>query len=153
MSIKSYSLTGSFPYKMDAKCRVSIPGDWRSQIGNGELKLLQSHNEKLPTLRVLTQSEFEKMQSEVKESDLTPAKKRFLLGALFERCHKAYINEQGKLTIPKALLDHPGLVAGETLQLCGRGDYIEILNEQNHKKLYAATQATIDELDADFGFF
>lgn len=153
MSIKSYSLTGSFPYKMDAKCRVSIPGDWRSQIGNGELQLLQSSNEKLPTLRVLTQSEFEKMQGEVEESGLTPAKKRAILGALFERCHKTYINEQGKLSIPKALLEHPGLVAGKSLQLCGRGSYIEILNEANHKKLYAATQATIEEIDEDFGFF
>ena len=153
MSIKSYSLTGSFPYKMDAKCRVSIPGDWRSQIGNGELQLLQSSNEKLPTLRVLTQSEFEKMQSEVEESDLTPAKKRAILGALFERCNKTYINEQGKLCVPKSLLQHPGLKAGEPLQLCGRGDYIEILNEGNYKKLRAATEATIEEIDEDFGFF
>lgn len=153
MSTKKYKLTGSFPYKMDAKCRVSIPGDWRSQIGNGELQLLQSSNEKLPTLRVLTVFEFEKMQSEVEESALTPAKKRAILGALFERCHKTFINEQGKLTIPKALLDHPGLVAGESLQLCGRGDYIEILNEENHKKLSAATQSTIDEIDEEFGFF
>jgi len=153
MSIKNYSLTGSFPYKMDAKCRVSIPGDWRNQIGNGELQLLQSSNEKLPTLRVLTQFEFEKMQSEVDESDLTPAKKRAILGALFERCNKTYINEQGKLSIPKALLNHPGLEASGALQLCGRGDYIEILNEGNYKKLRAATEATIDEIDEDFGFF
>lgn len=153
MSIASYSLTGFFPYKMDAKGRVSIPADWRSQIGNSELQLLQSSNEKLPTLRVLTVCEFKKMQEEVKQSDLTPAKKRAILGALFERCHKTYINEQGKLSIPKILLDHPGLVAGETLQLCGRGDYIEILNEANHKKLRAATQPTIEEIDEQFGFF
>lgn len=153
MSIKKYRLTGSYPYKMDVKCRVSIPGDWRSQIGNGELQLLQSSNEKLPTLRVLTVCEFEKMQSEVEESDLTPAKKRAILGALFERCNKTYINEQGKLCIPKALLDHPGLVAGEPLQLCGRGDYIEILNEANHVKLRSANQPKIDEIDVDFGFF
>ena len=153
MSIKSYSLTGSFPYKMDAKCRVSIPGDWRSKIGNGELQLLQSSNEKLPTLLFLMKSEFEKMQSEVEESDLTPAKKRAILGALFERCNKTYINEQGKLCVPKSLLQHPGLKAGEPLQLCGRGDYIEILNEGNYKKLRAATEATIEEIDEDFGFF
>jgi len=153
MSISNYSLTGSFPYKMDAKCRVSIPGDWRSQIGNGELQLLQSSNEKLPTLRVLTQSEFENMQAEVHESALTPAKKRAILGALFERCHKTSINEQGKLSVPKVLLDHPGLAAGEGLQLCGRGDYIEILNEKNYQKLRAATQPALDEIDKDFGFF
>lgn len=153
MSISNYSLTGSFPYKMDAKCRVSIPGEWRSQIADGELQLLQSSNEKLPTLRVLTKDEFENMQREVHESALTPAKKRAILGALFERCHKTHINEQGKLSVPKALLEHPGLVAGETLQLCGRGDYIEILNEKNYLKLRAATQPELDELDEEFGFF
>ena len=153
MSIKSYRLTGSSPYKMDAKCRVSIPGDWRNQIGNEELQLLQSSNEGVPTLRVLTEFEFEKMQSEVEQSDLTPAEKRAILGALFERCHKAFINEQGKLNVPRALLDHPGLEAGGALQLCGRGDYIEILNEENYSKLRAATQSAIEKLDSRFGFF
>ncbi|BDS08416.1 hypothetical protein NT6N_34560 [Oceaniferula spumae] len=153
MDTKSYKLGGFYPYKMDAKCRVSVPSDWRAQIGNGELQLLQSSNEKLPTLRVLTENEFEKMQNEVESSDLKPAQKRAYLGAFFERCTKTHINDQGKLSIPKALLDHPGLVAGESLVLCGRGGYIEILNEDNYQKLCTAREATIEDLDADFGFF
>ena len=153
MSAKSYSLGGFYPYKMDAKCRVSIPSDWREEIAGGVLRLLVSHNEKLPTLKVLTESEFERMQGEVKESELSPAKKRVILGALFERSTKAHINEQGKLVIPKALLEHPHLVPGEGLVLCGRGDFIEILNEDNHQKLCAAREATLTELDEDFGFF
>ena len=76
-----------------------------------------------------------------------------MLGTLFERCTKTHINEQGKLSVPKALLDHPGLKPGEGLVLCGRGGYIEILNEDNYKKLCIARQSTIEELDVDFGIF
>lgn len=154
MSTRSHSLGGFYPYKMDAKCRVSIPTDWRAEIANGVLRLLVSHNEKLPTLKVLTESEFERMQQDINDSErLTPAQKRTMLGTLFERSTKAHINEQGKLSIPKAQLDHPGLVPGEGLVLCGRGDFFEILNEDNYQKLKAAREATLEELDADFQFF
>ncbi|MGJ8676480.1 MAG: division/cell wall cluster transcriptional repressor MraZ [Akkermansiaceae bacterium] len=153
MSAKSYSLGGFYPYKMDAKCRVSMPADWRDEIGAETLRLLVSHNEKLPTLKVLTESEFERMQQEVNDSAMTPAKKRAMLGALFERTTKTHVNDQGKLVIPKAQLEHPQLKPGEALVLCGRGDFIEILNEENHQKLCAAREATLAELDEDFGFF
>lgn len=153
MSVKNYSLGGFYPYKMDAKCRVSIPSDWRAEIAGSVLRLMISHNEKLPTLKVLTETEFDRMQQEVNDSDLTPAKKRVILGALFERCTKTHINEQGKLVIPKAQLEHPGIIPGEALVLCGRGGFIEILNEDNHQKLCAAREATLAELDEDFGFF
>lgn len=153
MSTTSHNLLGFFPYKMDAKGRVSIPGDWRAEIANGMLLLLLSSNEKLPTLRVLTESEFEKMKKEVDDSDLSPADKRKMLGALSERCTKTSINDQGKLSIPKNLLSHPGLEYGESLGLCGRGDYIEILNEENYQKLRSTQEPVIEALDANFGFF
>ena len=153
MNTKNHSLGGFYPYKMDAKCRVSIPADWRAEIEGSTLRLMVSHNEGLPTLKVLTEPEFERMQEEVNVSELTPAKKRIILGALFERSVKTHINDQGKLVIPKAQLDHPGIVPGQPLVLCGRGGFIEILNEENHEKLRAAREATLAELDEDFGFF
>jgi len=64
------------------------------------------------------------------------------------------MNEQGKLSIPKALLDHPGLIPGEGLVLVGRGDFIEILNEENHRQLRAAHEASIiADANEEFGFF
>lgn len=154
MSTKSHSIGGNYPYKMDAKCRVSIPSDWRSEIDNGVLHLMVSSNEKFPTLRVLTEAEFEKMQQEVNDSERSPAEKRSIIGIIFERCTRTRINEQGKLSIPKALLDHPGLVPGDGLVLCGRGNFIEILNEENHQKLRAAQDAKIiGDINDEFGFF
>ena len=154
MSSPSHSLGGFFPYKMDAKCRVSIPSDWRTEIANGVLRLLVAHDEKIPTLKVLTESEFEKMQRDINDSEsMTPAQKRTMLGALFERSTKTHINEQGKLSIPKAQLDHPGLTPGDGLVLCGRGNYFVIFNEENYSKLNAAREATLESLDADFQFF
>ena len=154
MNITSHDLGGLYPYKMDAKCRVSVPGDWRAEIGSQVLRLLVSHNEKVPTLKVLTEYEFQGMCKDVNDSEkLTPRQKRTMLGTLFEKCTKAHINEQGKLSIPKAQLDHPGLTPGEGLLLCGRGGYFEILNEDNYQKLIIAREGTVAELDEDFGFF
>ncbi len=154
MSTTSHSLGGFYPYKMDAKCRVSIPSDWRAEIANSVLRLLVAHDEKVPTLKVLTESEFEKMQRDINDSErLNPAQKRTMLGALFERSTKTHMNEQGKLSIPKAQLDHPGLTPGDGLVLCGRGNYFVIFNEENYGKLEAARKSTLEELDAEFQFF
>ncbi|MCP5535332.1 MAG: hypothetical protein H7A51_03755 [Akkermansiaceae bacterium] len=139
---------------MDTKCRVSIPSEWRSEIANSVLRLMVSSNEGFPTLRVLTEAEFEKMQQEVHDSQRSPADKRNIIGIIFERCTQARVNDQGKLTIPKALLDHPGLVPGDGLVLCGRGNFIEILNEENHQKLRGAhDEKIVEDYNAEFGFF
>ena len=154
MSTKSHSLGGGYPYKMDAKGRVSIPSDWRAELSNSVLRLLVSHNEKIPTLKVLTDSKFEKMQQDINDSEsMTPAQKQIMIGTLFEKCVNTHINDQGKLSVPKAQLDHPGLVPGEGLVLCGRGDYFEIFNEENHQRLEAARKATLERLDVEFQFF
>ncbi len=154
MSTPIPNIGGFYPYKMDAKCRVSIPSDWRAEMENTLLRLLVSHNEGVPTLRVLTEFEFDKIYRDFNESEkLTPAQKRTMIGTLYERCTKTQINEQGKLSIPKSLLDHPGLKPGEGLMLCGRGSYIEILNEENYNKLDLARKKTIEELNEDFGVF
>lgn len=159
MSTKSYSLGGEYSYKMDAKCRVSIPSDWRAEIGNDVLRLMVSNNHvsetlKIPTLRVLGDAEFESMQKLVHENEkLTTPQKRFVISNLFKKCTKTHINEQGKLSIPKGLLEHPGLVAGATLMLCGSGGYIEILNQDNYDKLEKAITPSLEALDVEFGFF
>ena len=152
MSIESHSLVGAYPYKMDAKCRVSIPVDWRAQMGNGLLRLMVSSNENQPTLRVLTECEFKKMLDEIEDLDWTPGKKRKARGIVFARIVKTHLNEQGKLSIPKQLCERPGLVAGEGLYLVGQGDYIEILNEENYLKVNAAWESVEDEM-SDLGFF
>ncbi|NWK56298.1 hypothetical protein HW115_11805 [Verrucomicrobiaceae bacterium N1E253] len=139
---------------MDAKCRVSIPSDWRMEIGGGVLRLLVSHNEKLPCLKVLTVAEFEKMQHDINtDEDMSAAERRLMIGMLFERCTKTQINEQGKLSIPKALLEHPEVNTGEEIALCGRGNYFEILSLENHKQLTAVSTERMAALNEKLGIF
>ncbi len=153
MSIEGHDLGGFFPHKMDAKCRVSIPSEWRSEMSNQVLRFMQSKNEGLPTLRLLTEIEFRRMLQDIEDrQDWTPAKRRKARGMVFERCVKANINDQGKLSIPKQLCERPGLEAGEVLCLVGRGDYVEILNEENYQKLKIETESFEDELD-ELGIF
>lgn len=154
MSTENYSLGGFYAHKVDAKSRVSIPSDWRMEIGVGVLRLLVSHNEKLPCLKVLTVAEFEKMQHDINtDEDMSAAERRLMVGMLFERCTKTQINEQGKLSIPKALLEHPGSATGEEIALCGRGNYFEILSLGNHEKLTAVSTERMAALNEKLGIF
>jgi len=152
MSIEGHNLGGFFPYKMDAKCRVSVPSEWRMEIGNEALRFFQSSNEGVPTLRLLTEVEFRQILQDIEDRDWTPAKRRKARGLVFERCVKASINDQGKLSVPKTLCERPGLVGGEVIYLIGRGDYIEILNEENYKKVKVSDEAFEEELD-ELGIF
>lgn len=152
MSIGSYSLGGVYPYKMDAKCRVSIPVDWRGEIGGGLLRLLEASNEDQPIIKVLTESEFERILNDIEAREWSPAQKRKARGIVFERIVKTHLNDQGKLSIPKQFCERPGLVAGKGLYLVGRGDYIEISNEESHLKIKAASESFEEEM-SELGIF
>jgi len=153
MGIKGHNLIGAFPYKMDAKCRVSIPGDWRRELDKEELFLLQSSYENVPTLRVLTETEFGNILQQIEESGMTVAKKRIARGLVFEKCVKAKLNDQGKLSVPKNICDHPGIQASNGLVLVGRGDYVEIFNEENYEKVQEAQEKFVEDEMADLGIF
>lgn len=118
------------------------------------MRLLVSHNESLPCLKVLTVAAFEQMQEDINSDEgMSAAERRLVSGMFFERCTKTQINEQGKLSVPKALLEHPAINTGEELALCGRGDYFEIISLENHKKLAAVSADRLAALNEKLGIF
>ena len=129
-----HALEGVFEHKMDTKCRVSVPADWRVTAGNGYLRLLQSSSYELKVLRVLTEEEYQNMLQEVeKRDDLSFSMKKKVLGRLHSQILKTSLNPQGKLLIPKAWCEVPGLNSEEHVVLVGRGSYFEIFSPENVK--------------------
>ena len=83
MTTYEHTLEGVYEHKMDPKCRVSVPSDWRVTAGSGTLRLMRSNAYKLPTLRVLTEQEFATILEEIQNrSDWTPAQRRMMSGKL-----------------------------------------------------------------------
>jgi len=154
MSRSEQALEGNYEHKLDPKNRVAVPADWRQTAGSGDLRLLQSSKFEVKTLRVLTEREYEDMQRTVDEMEnWSPADKKHMKGKLHSRCLKTTISDQGKLLIPKAWCAMPGLEAGGSVKLVGRGTYFEIFNLENYQLMQEREDAHTEKLNAEVGFF
>jgi len=148
------ALEGEFEHKMDTKCRVSVPADWRITAGNGYLRLLQSSSYKLNVLRVLTEEEYLNYLQEVESrDDLSFNAKKMVLGRLHRQILKTTLNPQGKLLIPKAWCESPGLKSEGSVMLVGRGSYFEIYSPENYEEMLVREEAETAALNEGLGFF
>ncbi len=154
MSQNEHALQGDYEHKLDPKNRVSVPADWRQLAGNGTLRLLQSSKYKVQTLRVLTDCEYDDMLRTVDGMEhWSPAEKKNMKGKLHSRCQKTSMSDQGKLLIPKAWCERPGLESGGAVKLVGRGTYFEILSPANHKIMKEREDAETARLNEEVAFF
>ncbi len=141
---------GYSAYKMDPKCRVSIPASWRPDSGEA-LYLLVSKAHELPVIKVLNQEAYRLKVEQVKASDWTVAKKTAALGRLAHLCRTASVNDQGKLLVPKELSESVGISAESDVVLVGRGVNFEIYSKANHEAVLAI-ESVFDE-DDELGIF
>ena len=154
MNQSEHALQGANEYKLDPKCRVSVPSDWRNYLGSGQLRLMQSKCYKLKTLRVVTQEEYESMLEDVdKLEGVSRAKKKDYLGKLHSRIMKISMSEQGKISVPKAWCERPGLEPGGAVWLVGRGTYFELFNVSNFEDMRLREDAETEDLNEELGFF
>jgi len=154
MNQNEHALQGAYEHKLDPKNRVSVPADWRQLTGDVTLILLQSSKYKVQTLRVLTEFEYGDMLRTVDGMEhWSPAEKKNMKGKLHSRCQKASMSDQGKLLIPKAWCERPGLESGGMVKLVGRGTYFEILSPVNHKIMKEREDAETAKLNEEVDFF
>jgi len=150
MTHPEHALQGVYEHKLDPKCRVSVPADWRHVTGSGQLWLLESSSYKIPTLRVLTEGELLNMLQEVENRDeWTPAQKKQMRGRLHAKCLKTSLNPQGKLLIPRA----SGVQPEGQAMLVGRGTYFEIFNLSNYDEMCRREEEETTSLNMDVDFF
>lgn len=154
MTDYDHTLEGVFEHKLDPKCRVSVPSDWRVLAGSGMLRLLRSKQYEQPVLKVLTEHEFAATLEDIESREAwTPAQRKAMRGKLFSDCQKTKLNPQGKLLIPKALCSHPNLEPDGQVTLVGRGTYFEIISPANYEDMRVREEAEIAELNAEMDIF
>ncbi len=154
MNHSEHALQGAFEHKLDPKCRVSVPADWRNVAGSGQLRLLQSSSYELPALRVLTEEEYDDMLKTVDAMEgWSPAQKKKMKGKIHSRSQKVSMSDQGKLLVPKAWCSHPEIEPGEAIKLVGRGTYFEILNLANYAVMEAREDEETKILNEEVDFF
>jgi DNA-binding transcriptional regulator/RsmH inhibitor MraZ len=95
--------------------------------------------EEIPALRVLTQTAFDRKLNDIEESrEATPAERDRARGILYGASIESKVNEQGKLTIPKAVAESHGFTLPGTAHLVGRGELFEIFTPENGRAIQAA---------------
>ena len=152
MSTSSATFEGEYHFKLDPKCRVSIPADWCPHPDR-VLRLLRSETDGVKVIKVLTQEEMDRMVEAVEEDDeFTFAQKRSYIGKLYARCLKTSTNKQNKLLIPQSVIEWPGLSAGADISLIGRKGYFELYATKNYLIDDAEDEDT-QRMNEKFGFF
>jgi DNA-binding transcriptional regulator/RsmH inhibitor MraZ len=135
MSYPSVIFESHSDYKLDPKFRVSIPVAWRPPSEEVPIRLLLSQEHKLPVIKVFSQEAFDEKFVTIEASDLLPAVKQQIVGALRMNSHQATINAQGKLTVPKDWAERIGLKADGPVVLAGRGGYYFLSTKEIHQQI------------------
>ncbi|BCX47091.1 hypothetical protein HAHE_09990 [Haloferula helveola] len=144
MSVEAKVYESHYDYKMDPKFRVSIPVAFRPD-GEGEairLQVSQEQDEKV--IKVFTDAAFQDKFRQISESELPPANKQKLAGALRMSSKEATISSQGKLTVPKEWAERIGLKADGAVKLAGRDGYYIICTEESFRRIEEADLAMDD---------
>lgn len=142
MGISSHNRSGHHDRQLDSKGRFSLLVDWRPPSGES-IYFVKVKVEGIPALRVFTQRAFDRKLADIDSADeATPAQRDRARGILFGAALESKVNDQGKLTIPKALAESHGLTLPGALRLVGRGELFEIFTPENGDAILALEEET-----------
>ena len=145
MAISGHYCVGHHDRQLDTKGRLSLPVDFRPAAGES-VYLLEVSVLGIPALRVLTEAAFEQKLADIEAMPDATAKVRDRArGMLFGMSIETKVNDQGKLTIPKALADGHGFEVPGSALLVGRGKLFEIYTPKNGEALKAAEERDREE--------
>ncbi|MGC6467372.1 MAG: division/cell wall cluster transcriptional repressor MraZ [Akkermansiaceae bacterium] len=131
---------GHHDRQLDTKGRISLPVSFRPAPGEN-VYLLEVKVLGVPCLRVLTEEGFQQKLRDIEKMEgATPALRDRARGTLFGMCLETKVNDQGKLTIPKAMAEGHGLELPGSALLVGRGKLFEIYTSTNGEALKAAEE-------------
>jgi len=147
VDVQRHIFFGQKTYTLDSKCRVSVQPSWRPANGS-EVVLIYAKSAGVPLIRVVTQEQLDAHRTAILNSaamnDAEKAAKRRNLAA---RCWEGYINDQGKLLIPRELCERLNLHPETDLLQVGCDDYFEIFKKADFKD---DEQLNLDEAKANY---
>lgn len=142
MQKSSHNRSGHLDRQLDPKGRCSLPVEWRPPHGES-VYFVKVKVEGIPALRVFTQTAFDRKLADIESTpDVTPADRDRARDILYGASIESKVNEQGKLTIPKALAEGHGLTLPGAVRIVGRGERFEIFTPENGKVIEALEAET-----------
>lgn len=133
---------GTYEPKLDDKGRVILPAKFREQLADGlVLAPGQEH-----CLYVVSQSEFQRMVTELRSDNSKPKNARYLR-FLFSGAEDIVPDRQGRITLPPRLRTYAGLE--RDLVVIGAGTRAEIWDAQAWDQYLSATEDQFANTDEE----
>ena len=133
-------LSGSFEYKLDSQNRVAVPADWRKQSPSGWFVLIPGRDQ---TLQLYTEEIYsERIGAKLKKlstSNAADLKKLRMLGAM---THKLQCDKQGRIQIPKDLMEYAKIK--DNVAFIASGNFGQIMDGARWKAEFEAFNETGD---------
>jgi len=129
--------TGTYEHSIDAKNRLAIPAEIRSQLWDARpasvprevpVTVYVSLGEKGDHLCIYTEQAFERRADELDRSELDPEQVLEFERVWYSLSRKVEIDAQGRIRMPEQLLAMSGL--GKDVVLIGAKDRLEIRDRQ-----------------------
>lgn len=124
---------GTYEPKLDEKGRVILPAKFRDELAKG--LVLAPGQERC--LYVVSQSEFERMVTELREESSKPKNARYLR-FLFSGAEASIPDRQGRLTVPPRLRTYANLE--RDLVVIGAGTRAEIWDRESWSQYLTETE-------------
>lgn len=128
MNFNDDKFRDSFSYRLDAKGRVSVPPNWRTELGDRFVMMEVSHVG-YPALKVMSK---EALDAQIAAVRATPgielAEANDYIGMISARTKEGSLNEQGKLLVPKLTAETLELELPGPVMLSGQGSHFIIIN-------------------------
>lgn len=117
---------GEYDHTLDAQCRVSFPGDWRKQGGDGSFVLMPARGNALVLLPVAIFKEFLTRARKLAVANPKVQMAFALIGAQARQCR---CDKQGRMALERKMLDSIGVAS--QLKLVGALNHIRLCSPEN----------------------
>lgn len=140
------AFTGEFAHTIDAKQRLAIPVDFRSEMDPQTVGHFFYATAKLGGHISLWPSRtFEQLAGHFDSSFLVPEEVRRYMQTLFPAARKLELDGAGRIRFPEALLTKAGL--GTSVMVLGMRDHVEVWDAEQWKTYSAELEAAQTEIE------
>lgn len=126
------SFKGSYDYSVDNKGRINLPAKLRKYVlpeANDTFVITRGYER---CLFVYPQDEWARLELTIRRLSSTNPKNRFVMRMLFEKATESQLDGQGRIAIPKDLLDFAGIE--NEVVIIGVLERIEIWNPKLYQE-------------------
>lgn len=124
----SVDYIGEFEHRLDARNRVTVPSSWRVPGDEGNYYFAWPHPE--GCLAVFPPEMLAEMRAKAHEQQVSNPRANRLLRAVFGRGCKFGCDKQGRILLPRNLMEHAQV--DKAVTLVGLGRYFEVWSTERY---------------------